>query len=1210
MEDIDEMGTKVELYVYDLTKGAAAMMSQILIGRHLDGVWHTAIVAYGREYFFGPSGIQSIRPGSTELGEPLRVEKIGDTFLPYSVFLEYINGLGTSKFAPGTYHLLRLNCNSFSDEVSNFLVGCGIPKYILDLPEEILKTPIGQALAPLIETLANSASAGFTVGQRFVEPRIQREVSPEYQLLNTAIEEARLNSIALEARRNELNEKLAKKERKKKKKKKEKRDKISRESGSESNSTGYSNSVSMADSEVAEMQPTNGDVAAEMLPSDRVLQMEADERREAEERKRQRDPPIVFKDSMDVAVEFEAFCNLLEGKLNDTERINLDELRQYVLENEGSWALGDNFLNFIGRILYDKSLVADVRVKLLNILAIAALKDDVILLLHQDRREHTIMNYAFDIDRHTVEEQLPLAQFMANMFENLSSSEWLLYISDWQHNNQNISNIRVTTKVAVHSLLSESSDLQVRGVAIIHNIACKEVKTVVFDDVVVELTMALLQYFNGNPSEEYLYASMKALARFAQISGQEVPQLIQMIGPEPNKFRGVSKRVDEMIDESCINHRNIVSEFITTDNQMSSKDTLENGNHVEEIVGKKKLRVQYLIERHIPIVKWLPKYSRFYAISDIIAGITLGLTMIPQSIAYAALAGLTPQYGLYSSYIGGFIYVLFGTIKEVSIGATSLMSLVTIEYTRDMPVDFVVLLTFLAGCVELTMGIMNLGFLVDFISIPVTSGFTSATSIIIIISQLPGLVGLRIRSESMVDRIRQLQITNGMPAITDNTSFLLQKLKDIDCSWVKHKNLRVGCFLEKTLWFLSISRNAIIVFIASSITYTYYQSGNSLFLTAGTVKPGVPKFKPPPFSTQFGNVTYTFKDMCSHLGTGIIIVPLVAVLTNVAIAKAFVRDGPVEATQEMLTLGMCNIAGGFVSSMPTCGAFTRSAVGNASGIQTPMAGIYSGIMALLALSYLTPYFGFIPRATLSAVLMSAVIFLIDWKIIKVLWKGSKRDMFAACSTFFISLFVNVESGLLFGTFANALFLLYLSARPSIEVSTVLGDKYVIVMPEIGLFYPAVAYLSNKITQIARKEAKGIYPVVVDFQRLQGIDYTAAQGIEKLLNSFENKTQLLIFLNVNPSVISSISTMTAAKNFKPINNENDLAEILSETDKKSTKSLIMPTFKELTEKTILPERSSIDTIKNDYSTSEEQESLLINNVNNKELELTAINVNNK
>ncbi|XP_011061577.1 PREDICTED: uncharacterized protein LOC105150289 isoform X5 [Acromyrmex echinatior] len=555
----EDIRTAVELYIYDLTKGMAAMMSQILIGRQLDGIWHTAIVAYGREYFFGPVGIQSVRPGGTELRDPQRVEKLGETYLPYSVFLEYINGLGTSTFAPGTYNLFKHNCNSFTEEVSNFLVGKGIPKYILDLPEEILQTPIGQALIPLIETLSSSSSAGFTVGQRFVEPRIQRETSPEYQLLNTAIEEARLNSIALEERRNVINEKLAKKDRKKKKKKKEKKDKSSKEAtSSDSNSTGPSNCCAdMAENESAvgeTLQAANGENApAEMLPSERVMQMEEDEKREQEEKKRHRDPPIVFKDLVDVQMEYEGLVSALKGKLNDEEQTCLGELRQYVLEDEGSWALGDNFLNFVGRVLYDKSLDSDVRVKLLNVLSVAALKDDVILLLHQDRREHIIMTYAFDIDRHPPEEQLPLAQFLANMFENLSSSEWLLYISEWQHQDQNvssnISNIRVTTKVAVHSLLSNSEDLQIRGAAIIHNLACKEVKTVVFDDVAVELTMALLQYFNGSPAEEQLYTCMKSLARFTQISGQEVPQLIQMIGPEPNKFRGTSQRIDEQIEQ-------------------------------------------------------------------------------------------------------------------------------------------------------------------------------------------------------------------------------------------------------------------------------------------------------------------------------------------------------------------------------------------------------------------------------------------------------------------------------------------------------------------------------------------------------------------------------------------------------------------------------------------------------------------------------------
>ncbi|XP_053976818.1 uncharacterized protein LOC128885490 isoform X2 [Hylaeus anthracinus] len=568
MENAEDVMATVELHIYDLSKGMAATMSRLVIGRHIEGIWHTAIVAYGREYYFGPSGIQTARPGGTVLGEPNKVERIGDTYLPYSIFLEYINGLGTSKFAPGTYNLFKHNCNCFTDEVSNFLAGKGIPKYILDLPEEIFQTPIGQGLRTLIETLSSSPSGSklFTVGQAFLGTRNQREVSPEYELLNEAIEEARLNSIALEERRNELNEKLAKKDRKKKKKKKEKKQKGSRDStASDTNSTGPSNCVDMAESEtvLSEMQATNGD-NTDMLPSDRVMQMEEEEKLELEERKRQRDPPIVFKDLIDVKSEYEALSNLLEGKLNKEEGVCMQELEQYIIENEGSWALGDNFLNFVGRILYDKSLSSDTRVKLLNVLSVAALKDDVILLLHQDRREHIIMNYAFDIDRHPQEEQLPLTQFLANMFENLSSSEWLLYISEWQHQNQNISNIRVTTKVAVHSLLSNSLDMQTRGAAIIHNLACKEKMSKsknlrrllpkgsiskVFDDVAVELTMALLQYFNGDPAEEQLFACMKSLARFTQISGQDVPQLIQMIGPEPNKFRGVSERVDEQIDQ-------------------------------------------------------------------------------------------------------------------------------------------------------------------------------------------------------------------------------------------------------------------------------------------------------------------------------------------------------------------------------------------------------------------------------------------------------------------------------------------------------------------------------------------------------------------------------------------------------------------------------------------------------------------------------------
>ncbi|GLG94258.1 Uncharacterized protein GBIM_01500 [Gryllus bimaculatus] len=567
-----DVGVAVELYVYDLTRGMAAMMSQMLVGRHLEGIWHTAIVAYGREYFFGSGGVQSCRPCGTVLGEPDRVVELGETFIPYQVFLEYVLGLGETTYGPHTYDLFQHNCNNFTDEVSQFLCGKGIPKYILDVPQEILDTPWGQALRPLIDSLSEGAR-GVAFGQNAnnslrnyepQEPRRERDVSPDLVELNSAIEEVRRNSIALEERRNEINEKLAKKERKKKKKKQKERkiesegsspeftpDSGSSHSSHSSHSSPSSSRVSsgkMADAaEGADIELTaasDGKRSAEEVDAE----IEAQERKEREEKKKQREPPVVFKDAIDVRVEFDALVGFVDGILSPEEQQSLEELHQYMLEDEGSWALGDGFLNFVGRLLHDKSLKSEIRVRLLKVLAAAALKDDVILILHQDRREHVLMNYAHDVDRLTLEEQEALALFICNMFENLSSSEWLLYISEWQYCNATISNIRVTTKVAVHSLLSDQPVLQDRGSAIIHNLACKEV----FDDVAVELTMALLQFFNSNPPEEQLYRCMKALSRFCQISKQDVPQLIQMIGPEPAKFRGASERIDRLIESISI----------------------------------------------------------------------------------------------------------------------------------------------------------------------------------------------------------------------------------------------------------------------------------------------------------------------------------------------------------------------------------------------------------------------------------------------------------------------------------------------------------------------------------------------------------------------------------------------------------------------------------------------------------------------------------
>ncbi|XP_050499548.1 uncharacterized protein LOC114329633 isoform X1 [Diabrotica virgifera virgifera] len=539
------MGThKVELYIYDLSQGMAAIISPTIIGKKIDGIWHTSIVIYNREYFFGSRGVESCNPGTTALGRPLRVEVLGETQVPYTVFIDYLKGLSESSFAGNTYSLLHHNCNNFSHDIAQFLCGASIPKYILDLPNEVLNTSLGPSFLALVSRLENSARP-----IREEQTSSIKEPSPDFDQLNSQIEEARYNSFLLEQRRKSIKDKIAKKE-----KKREKKRKKILESGGVLPPE-LTDNVTMADTEAV-----NGQT---QLPSDQALAMEEEERREEEAKKKARDPPIVYKDIIDVKAEFDALVALIDGKLTPEEQRATEELQQYMIGDEGSWALSDGFLDFVGRLLNDPQLSVDVRVKTVNVLAMAALKDDVILVLHQDRKDHVLMNYAFEIDRLSMPEQEAIAVFMANMFENLSSSEWLLYISEWSYNNQQTSNIRVTTKVAVHSLLSDSPVLQDRGSAIIHNLACKEKfrnfrirqrfpkgsLSKVFDDVAVELTMALLQYFNSKPPEEQLFRCLKALAKFVQVSTQEVPQLIQMIGPDPRSFKGTSERIDILVDQ-------------------------------------------------------------------------------------------------------------------------------------------------------------------------------------------------------------------------------------------------------------------------------------------------------------------------------------------------------------------------------------------------------------------------------------------------------------------------------------------------------------------------------------------------------------------------------------------------------------------------------------------------------------------------------------
>ncbi|CAH0723065.1 unnamed protein product, partial [Brenthis ino] len=183
-----EEGVPVELYIYDLSHGLASILSPAIIGQQVEGVWHTSIVVYEREYFYGGGGVTSCAPGGTQLGAPQQVERLGTTYVPFPVFNEYIQGLATSTYTGAAYHLLEHNCNHFSDAVAEFLCGARVPKHVAAQPDA-LPPPLRRALAALLARLVPDGDQVYARGVRH-----SRRDSPDFLTLNHQVEEARCDA--------------------------------------------------------------------------------------------------------------------------------------------------------------------------------------------------------------------------------------------------------------------------------------------------------------------------------------------------------------------------------------------------------------------------------------------------------------------------------------------------------------------------------------------------------------------------------------------------------------------------------------------------------------------------------------------------------------------------------------------------------------------------------------------------------------------------------------------------------------------------------------------------------------------------------------------------------------------------------------------------------------------------------------------------------
>ncbi|XP_031777541.1 sodium-independent sulfate anion transporter isoform X2 [Nasonia vitripennis] len=566
--------------------------------------------------------------------------------------------------------------------------------------------------------------------------------------------------------------------------------------------------------------------------------------------------------------------------------------------------------------------------------------------------------------------------------------------------------------------------------------------------------------------------------------------------------------------------------------------------------------------KRLPLLGWLPRYSSQDALGDLVAGVTVGLTVIPQSLAYSNVAGLPPQYGLYGSFLGCFVYILFGSCKDVPFGPTAIISLLTYQTVGQLeePQLHAVLLCFLAGAVELLMGLLGLGFLIDFVSGPVSSGFTSAVALIIVSSQVKDVLGIPAQGSTFLQMWRSIGEHLQESSLYDaalgllciGLLLLLRAVASVRLGSEEQRRHSAKLrLLDRLLWLAGTSRNALLVLGCGALAYGF-PGGESPFQLIGHIPSGMPGLAAPPFgySRPADNATVGFLEMAGNLGSGILVLPLISLMEDIAICKAFASGSSVDATQELIALGLANIGSSFVRAFPGSGSLSRSAVNNASGVRTPLGGLYTGLLVLLALLFLTPYFAFIPKATLAAIIIAAVIFMVEVKVVKPMWRAKKSDLIPGLGTFIACLVLQLELGIACGVGINVLFILYHAARPKISMERLKsrrGVDYLMLTPDRCLIFPSVDYVRNLVSKYGRRAtgaAGASTPVVIDCTHIYGADYTAAKVVESLTKDFAQRGQPLFFYNLKPSVYAVFEGV-APQDFVVYYTQEGLDDLLKE-----------------------------------------------------------------
>ncbi|MBK1669734.1 sodium-independent anion transporter [Rhodovibrio sodomensis] len=522
-----------------------------------------------------------------------------------------------------------------------------------------------------------------------------------------------------------------------------------------------------------------------------------------------------------------------------------------------------------------------------------------------------------------------------------------------------------------------------------------------------------------------------------------------------------------------------------------------------------------MISRHwwriIPAVTWLRRYGSRELSSDLVAAIIVTIMLIPQSLAYAMLAGLPAQVGLYASILPLVAYALFGSSRALAVGPVAVVSLLTAaaisriaEPGTEGYLGAAVALALLSGMMLLTMGLLRLGFLANLLSHPVISGFITASGILIAVSQLKHILGVDAHGHTLVEMVsslaRGLERTHGWTLLlgTGATVFLF---------WVR---TRLKPLLRKRVGLPPFAADilakagpvaAVVVTTGAVALFDLDAQGVAV---VGDIPQGLPPLTLPPFDLG----------LWSNLAISALLISLIGFVESVSVAQTLAakKRQRIDANQELTGLGAANIASAFSGGFPVTGGFSRSVVNFDAGAETPMAGVFTAVGIAATALLFTPLFQALPKATLAATIIVAVLSLVDLGAIRRTYRYSRTDFAAMAATIFIVLGVGVEAGVVTGVALSLALHIWRTSRPhAAVVGQVPGTEHfrnverhsVVTSPQVltlrvdeSLYFANARYLEDTVYDLIARSPE-VSDVILMCSAVNVIDASALESLEAI-----------------------------------------------------------------------------------------------------------------